>query len=490
MRLPRALDELRGLRAARWVRESTRGQYDTFGPEAQREQQDVAIERYGLEDTGLSWSVAHSGRTVGGTGQFRDMLSRAGIEYDVLVVGYVSRFARDLRTAVNARHELHSAGAAILFADERLLTSDEDSWELFAREAVEAEAYSRRLGKRIREGYSAKFRRLGDQAGNPAWGFRRTNGRLEPDPLSIGAVIRAYERFAVGNVTMGQIAREFGVGIERVRKAFRNPIYNGWAQRHRGRECVPAPWRANPPVSDELWERVQDVRTQRSHGGCQPGKWRRGIDPLGGLLYCACGARIRTNGTAGHPPRRQRIHPAKGCESWKRPLTTWGATHDDPISAQIAGVQLDPATIELVVRAVTANEPPAPLAIDVARIERRKRNLALDHAAGRIDDEAYLERMAELRKAVPQRDTRPAVAADQAVGFLRDLARLWNSAVSDEARAELVHAVYERIVVTREGFVGVTLTRHAYRHGLALALPETVRLQKRPRQDSNLRPAA
>ena len=68
------------------------------------------------------------------------MLSRAGTEYDVLVVGYVSRFARDLRTAINARHELHAAGAAILFADERVLTSDEDSWELFAREAVEAEA--------------------------------------------------------------------------------------------------------------------------------------------------------------------------------------------------------------------------------------------------------------------------------------------------------------------------------------------------------------
>jgi uncharacterized protein (DUF2132 family) len=30
----------------------------------------------------------------------------------------------------------------------------------WARETVEAEAYSRRLGKRIREGYAAKFRRL------------------------------------------------------------------------------------------------------------------------------------------------------------------------------------------------------------------------------------------------------------------------------------------------------------------------------------------
>ena len=192
LRLPATLDDLRGLRSARWVRESTRGQYDTFGPEAQREQQDRAVERYGLIESGLSWSVAHSGRTVANTGQFRDMLSRAGIEYDLLVVGYVSRFARDLRTAVNARHDLHAAGAAILFCDERVLTSDEDGWELFAREAVEAEAYSRRLGKRIREGYAAKFRRFADQAGNPGWGFRRVAGRLEPDPLkSVASSVRS-----------------------------------------------------------------------------------------------------------------------------------------------------------------------------------------------------------------------------------------------------------------------------------------------------------
>jgi hypothetical protein len=113
----------------------------------------------------------------------------------------------------------------------------------------------------------------------------------------------------------------------------------------------------------------------------------------------------------------------------------------------------------------------APLAIDAARIERRKRDLALDHAAGRIDGQAHLERMAELRKAVPQRDTRQTIAADQAVRFLRDLAGLWASAVSDEARAELLHAIYERIVVTHGRVVGVHLTPQAFRHGFAVRCP-------------------
>ncbi|MCC7372599.1 MAG: recombinase family protein, partial [Chloroflexi bacterium] len=155
MTLLHSLDDLRGLRAARWIRESTAGQFDAFGPDAQREQQDRAIERWGLVDTGLAWQVAHSGRTVGSTSQFAEMMAAAGVEYDVLVVGYVSRFARDLRTAVNARHDLHAAGAALLFADERILTSDDERWDEWAREAVEAESYSRKLGRRIREGYAA-----------------------------------------------------------------------------------------------------------------------------------------------------------------------------------------------------------------------------------------------------------------------------------------------------------------------------------------------
>ncbi len=60
-RLPRSLDDIRGLRVARWIRESTAGQYDRFGPASQREQQDRFIERHGLVDTGLVFQVAHSG---------------------------------------------------------------------------------------------------------------------------------------------------------------------------------------------------------------------------------------------------------------------------------------------------------------------------------------------------------------------------------------------------------------------------------------------
>ena len=91
-RLPRSLDEIGGLRAARWIRESTAGQYDCYGPASQREQQDRFIERHGLIDTGLTYQVAHSGRTVWRSATMAAMVDdlRRG-RFDLLLTGYSDR---------------------------------------------------------------------------------------------------------------------------------------------------------------------------------------------------------------------------------------------------------------------------------------------------------------------------------------------------------------------------------------------------------------
>ena len=124
---PSELDDLSGMRAARWFRESTAGQWDNFGPDAQREQQDRAIERYALVDAGLEWSVAASGWTSAWrTATWEAMIGSASAgAFDVLVVGYVSRFLRNLKqTLIAVEDHLHTAGVVVLFADERLLSSD------------------------------------------------------------------------------------------------------------------------------------------------------------------------------------------------------------------------------------------------------------------------------------------------------------------------------------------------------------------------------
>jgi hypothetical protein len=116
-----------------------------------------------------------------------------------------------------------------------------------------------------------------------------------------------------------------------------------------------------------------------------------------------------------------------------------------------------------------------PERLDAARLARRRRELALDHAAGRVDDETYLASVHALRTTAPDviRNETTKVSAIRAVEYLRDLATLWPQATESE-RSELLHAIYARVTVTRDGFDSVELTPHADAHGVALAMPETV----------------
>jgi hypothetical protein len=56
----------------------------------------------------------------------------------------------------------------------------------------------------------------------------------------------------------------------------------------------------------------------------------------------------------------------------------------------MSGIELSNIVIAKVVAALGQGQ--RPIAIDRARIDQQLRNLALDHAAGRLADAAYLER--------------------------------------------------------------------------------------------------
>ena len=54
------------------------------------------------------------------------------------------------------------------------------------------------------------------------------------------------------------------------------------------------------------------------------------------------------------------------------------------------------------------------------------------------------------------------------------LADTWVNADVPEARADLLHAIYDHIVVKGRSIVAARLTPAAYSNGLALALPQVV----------------
>ena len=57
-------------------------------------------------------------------------------------------------------------------------------------------------------------------------------------------------------------------------------------------------------------------------------------------------------------------------------------------------------------------------------------------------------------------------------------AESFHAADAPEEKADLLHAIYDRITVAGPKIVGVRLTQAAYAHGLALALPEKVELAR------------
>jgi len=124
--------------------------------------------------------------------------------------------------------------------------------------------------------------------------------------------------------------------------------------------------------------------------------------------------------------------------------------------------------------------PSARQAPTSGRFDETRRSLALEHAAGRIDDDTHLARAASLRAEAERasRDSRPvraAIPVDRAAAKLHSIHETWKHA-TPQGQAELLNSIYERIVVRGEEILRVRLTPDAYAQGLATALPQDVEL--------------
>ena len=131
-----------------------------------------------------------------------------------------------------------------------------------------------------------------------------------------------------------------------------NPIYNGWIRRYRrtrNETRKPAPWRGEPPVSDELWARVEDVRRSKMRAGALRRADR--VDLLKGLIECVCGRRVRSDGTFADG-RHRKLH-SNPCADWGERARLGDEVWEEPILAQLEGIELDDATMAAVVASLS-----------------------------------------------------------------------------------------------------------------------------------------
>ena len=474
-----------------WVRESTTGQYDRFGPASQREQQDRFIERHGLVDTGLVFEVAQSGTTVWKSAVMNDMIAsaRAG-EFDLLLAGYSDRWQRNLRRTLEVlEDELHPAGVALVMCDRSILSTDPHDWDELVAESAASERYSRRLGERISDGYRAKFEVHGDQAGLPPLGFRRhaePPHTLEIDPDTIGHAVSLFERYALGTVSINAAGGRDGPGGDA------HPADP--AQPHLQRLDASAPGTergassralaADPPVHDELWATVERVRRMKTRGG-GPHRWGR-TDLLAGLLECVCGRRIRSDGTFADG-RHRKLHPDP-CAEWGPQARYGDEVWEEPVLAQHRRcASTTPASPRSWPRSGATERP---VTLDRVRLERQMRELALDHVEGRVGDDAYIARPKELRGRLAAFDEPQAGhvqrQASRRVATCpgRDLAR--QQTFRGQGRPHPCHLRAHR----RGGQRVRTCAPDACGLRPRTCGTSCLRLFWRPRQDSNLRPAA
>lgn len=472
-RLPATIEDLAGRRAARWIRESTPGQFDRYGPEAQAELQDRALARLGLTDSGLAWRAAHSGRTVYRSVEMIDMLSAAQRgDFEVLLVGYVSRWQRNLRRTLELLEDtLHPAGVPVYFCDEEILSSSERHWDQLVDEAKDAERYSRRLSRRIKEGYASKLVKERDPGGHPPFGFRRNAAKLlEPDPDRLPTVRRVFELAAAG-LPDRAVATGVGLPLFTVRGILTSPLYVG-----RLRDGELARW--TPLVAVELWEAAQATRARRATKTGRPADPRRpyALD----MLHCAaCGKRL--TGDTGYYRHRDVCAPFIEARSTRRgPGRMYGHAYRRELYEQIAEELLAQASVGAGAIASVIGEVSRAASLP-DRSNRDRIALERDRAMVRYlrDRDAPLleQRMTQLdleQAAAEIREPLDAVPADVAVRYVRELPETWRQAEGGSGRQLLASALFDRIDVLGLREATVHLSEHAVRHGLAAALPEVV----------------
>ena len=145
--------------------------------------------------------------------------------------------------------------------------------------------------------------------------------------------------------------------------------------------------------------------------------------------------------------------------------------------AQLGGLRVDDS-LAADVMAALSSPTDTPVSIDVGRFERARRQLANDVGANRLNERDFLVAMERLREEERLASVRrPAGVYDPeaAVAKIRDFKGSWDAA-AEPARAAMLQSVYDEVVVEGEEFAYVTLTPDAYACGMALALPEEVRM--------------
>ena len=448
-----------GQRAVGYVRESTEEQGQGFSPDAQRQ----AIRRF-AEENGLAlvgeYCDFHSGwKRADGRPEFQRLMSDAAARhFDVVLVYHTSRFARNQVEARQYKQMLRERLGIKVLSVTQPMGEDHSDPSAFLAESIHEmfdEYYSVSLSFWTRTGLREKARQ-GHLVGSLPWGYVRDDesGVAVPDPERAPLVRELFERYASGqesdrslaawlNAKGARSAKGRSFSKDTVREILLNSVYCGYVSGLRSKDRSVRGLH-DPIVSEELFDRVQDVRTWRARV-VKPGPPSEDY-LLRKLLHCErCGARM--HGTRGsRPPVRRYLCSTRrhgdGCD---QPIT-----RAEPLEEQLADWIIDfkpdeelRATILASIRSAAngANDDATRRGELVGELDRL-RDL---YVMGDLSKSEYvLRRQAleeELARAAPPFHPR----LDKAQELLADFGRVWELEDDPAKRRRLLATLFDRV---------------------------------------------
>jgi hypothetical protein len=312
-------DEVRtwllGKRAALGLRESTGAQFEMTGPIAQTRLYGQKIRERGMQATGLIYSFAQTGTDIFANKMVHQIVADARAKkFDVLVIAYASRFARDMHDAMVLLRTLLDLGVPVYFCKEDTLAGLEARWmRKVGRELLTAHEFSDDLSwareETVRDMWEAHHVALGGAAFGYRYEGRRPTRLVKDERIVAGKpawewVRWIFDRYLTKTVSMTEIADELNtLGVltkygrrftcSTIQDLLGNPIATGRVRFHPNRVDEDSKqYEELRVISNTTFARASALRRKRAESRLHPKRVKNDY-VLKDLAVCGgCGANM------------------------------------------------------------------------------------------------------------------------------------------------------------------------------------------------------
>lgn len=479
-------EDLKGLRARGYVRDSSLDQRDGFGPDIQRRNIVRFADSYGLVLNERCYTEFVSGRSAEKRAEFQQFIEDARQDlFDVLLADHTSRFGRNQEECIRYKAELRRLGKVVVFVSQGIISgTDRDFLAERINETLD-EAYSRNLSRYVVAGCAEKAAQ-GYANGRPPLGYKSVllagdkREAKSPDEATMPVLLELLRLYATGQHSYQGVADLLNTQGHRTRagelftkksvaSVVSNRFYEGKVVHHpdqHDREVVdgihPVPGEVR-----ELWLRCQEVRMgkQRAYLAGRPREQQRAY-PFARLARCAgCGTPFgaKANPRPGGGEVRMLVHRANGCRIRPHSVRVEQLTHQFA-QGVLPYVVLDDGWKQAITRAMHQHRPKAfeDEAQERNAVLRALENLRKQHLWGDLTDEQYRAERLVLERRIKALGPAPDVAAplpdlERAAALLADLPALWSHpGVEDRQREVLVRELLERVDVAGGRLIAFT----------------------------------